>query len=188
MRYLSGGLRGWVALDNVAAAPAPNHLELTCGLPLISAPHVVAGALLLLKAAGVAERCETVGQDFFESVSDGGDAYMLAQILHDWDDGSKHASSDAYTTSKQGNLASVFSLSREIPRLHFRAVEPGVNPGSNLTRDMSAPIRVLSKAFAPIAPLFPYFSTPKRAARIITNVLTAASNATASNTMRTASG
>ena len=37
MRYLSGALRGWVALDNVAAALAPNHLEFTCGLPLISA-------------------------------------------------------------------------------------------------------------------------------------------------------
>jgi hypothetical protein len=43
---------------------------------------------------------------------------------------------------------------------------------------MSAPIRVLSRAFAPIAPLFSYFSTPKRAARIITSVLTDASNAT----------
>jgi len=37
MRYLRGALRGWVALDKVAAAPAPNHLEFTCGLPLISA-------------------------------------------------------------------------------------------------------------------------------------------------------
>jgi hypothetical protein len=53
---------------------------------LLDLPHVVAGAQPLLQAAGVAERCETVGQDFFASVSDGGDAYMLAQILHDWDD------------------------------------------------------------------------------------------------------
>ena len=49
---------------------------------LLDVPHVVVGALPLLQAAGVAERCETVGQDFFASVSDGGDAYMLAQILH----------------------------------------------------------------------------------------------------------
>jgi hypothetical protein len=43
---------------------------------------------------------------------------------------------------------------------------------------MSAPVRVLSKAMSPIAPLVPYFSTPKRAARIITKVLTDTSDAT----------
>lgn len=53
---------------------------------LLDLPHVVAGAQPLLEAAGVAERCEAVGQDFFASVSDGGDGYILAQILHDWDD------------------------------------------------------------------------------------------------------
>jgi hypothetical protein len=53
---------------------------------LLDLPRVIAGAQPLLEAAGVAERCEAVGQDFFESVSDGGDACILAQILHDWDD------------------------------------------------------------------------------------------------------
>jgi len=38
------------------------------------------------EAAGVAERCETVPGDFFESVPSGADAYLLKSILHDWDD------------------------------------------------------------------------------------------------------
>ena len=140
-------------------------------------PHLADGTTIVFIASAVedSERKIAVRAGFR------GSRYVSAEASArgEWmPGGSKHAGSDAYATSKQGNLASVFSLSREIPRLHFRAVEPGVNPGSNLTRDMSAPIRVLSKAFAPIAPLFPYFSTPKRAARIITNVLTDASNAT----------
>jgi hypothetical protein len=53
---------------------------------LLDLPHVVSGAQPLLESAGVADRCETVGQDFFSSVSEGADLYMLAQILHDWDD------------------------------------------------------------------------------------------------------
>ena len=34
----------------------------------------------------MAERCTTVGGDFFVEVPAGGDAYVLAQILHNWDD------------------------------------------------------------------------------------------------------
>jgi hypothetical protein len=53
---------------------------------LFDLPHVVAGAQPLLEAAGVADRCTVVSGDFFVSVPEGGDAYLLAQILHDWDD------------------------------------------------------------------------------------------------------
>ena len=53
---------------------------------LLDLPHVIAGARPLIQAAGLEDRCETVGQDFFQSVTEGGDAYVLAQILHDWDD------------------------------------------------------------------------------------------------------
>jgi hypothetical protein len=35
---------------------------------------------------GVEDRCEAVVCDFFESVPAGGDAYLLSNILHDWDD------------------------------------------------------------------------------------------------------
>ena len=53
---------------------------------LFDQPHVVATAGQQLAGAGVADRCSTVGGDFFIDVPAGGDAYVLAQILHDWDD------------------------------------------------------------------------------------------------------
>ena len=53
---------------------------------LFDQPHVVAGADELLRKAGVAERCEVVGGSFFERVPEGGDAYLLKAILHDWED------------------------------------------------------------------------------------------------------
>ncbi len=53
---------------------------------LFDLPHVAASAEPLLRDAGVADRCSTVGGDFFESVPEGGAFYILAQILHDWDD------------------------------------------------------------------------------------------------------
>ncbi len=40
----------------------------------------------MLEVAGVAERCEITGGSFFESMPEGGDAYVLKFILHDWDD------------------------------------------------------------------------------------------------------
>lgn len=39
-----------------------------------------------LAAAGVAERCEVVAGDFFRSVPNGADAYILKSVIHDWDD------------------------------------------------------------------------------------------------------
>jgi hypothetical protein len=39
-----------------------------------------------LQAAGVMERCEVVGGDFFQSVPAAGDAYVLKRVLHDWTD------------------------------------------------------------------------------------------------------
>lgn len=53
---------------------------------LFDQPHVVADAKEQLASAGLAERCSTVGGDFFVEDPAGGDAYLLAQILHDWDD------------------------------------------------------------------------------------------------------
>jgi ubiquinone/menaquinone biosynthesis C-methylase UbiE len=53
---------------------------------LYDQPHVVAGARPKLEAAGVADRCNIIGGDFFENVPAGGDAYLLKHILHDWDE------------------------------------------------------------------------------------------------------
>lgn len=47
-------------------------------------PHVVGDALL--RSAGLADRAEVVGGDFFDSVPAGGDVYVLKWVLHDWSD------------------------------------------------------------------------------------------------------
>ncbi|MBA2278651.1 MAG: methyltransferase, partial [Chloroflexia bacterium] len=54
---------------------------------LFDRPEVLAEAELTLAAAAVRDRCDLVGGDFFAAVPAGGDAYVLAQIVHDWPDG-----------------------------------------------------------------------------------------------------
>ncbi|GGM89488.1 SDR family NAD(P)-dependent oxidoreductase [Dactylosporangium sucinum] len=93
--------------------------------------------------------------------------------------GSSKPGYDAYATSKQGNLAAVFSLSREFPRLRFRAIEPGFSPGTNLGRDASPFLQFVAKrVMSPLAPMIKYWSTPKIAGRLIAKILTDPSNAT----------
>jgi spermidine synthase len=53
---------------------------------LYDLPAVVAGARAVLDEAGVGDRCESLAGDFFESVPSGADVYLLANIVHDWDD------------------------------------------------------------------------------------------------------
>ncbi|MBB4772393.1 methyltransferase [Actinomadura livida] len=53
---------------------------------LYDLPHVVEDDGLVLADADVRDRCQVVGGDFFRAVPEGGDVYVLAQILHDWDD------------------------------------------------------------------------------------------------------
>jgi hypothetical protein len=53
---------------------------------LFDLPHVIAGAGAPLERAGVANRCELVGGSFLDAVPPGGDAYLLSNIIHDWDD------------------------------------------------------------------------------------------------------
>jgi hypothetical protein len=53
---------------------------------LYDGPGVVASAQLLLEQRGVGERVELSTGSFFESVPGGCDAYLMKNILHDWDD------------------------------------------------------------------------------------------------------
>ena len=53
---------------------------------LFDLPSVVAKAPPVLAAAGVADRVEVVGGDFFAVVPEGCDRYLLQAIVHDWDD------------------------------------------------------------------------------------------------------
>jgi len=53
---------------------------------LFDQPAVIEGAKQRLLAEGVADRCTCIAGDFFEAVPEGGDAYVLKDIVHDWDD------------------------------------------------------------------------------------------------------
>jgi hypothetical protein len=53
---------------------------------LLETPAVAARADALLDAVELADRCEVLAGDFFEQVPRGADCYVLANVLHDWDD------------------------------------------------------------------------------------------------------
>jgi hypothetical protein len=96
-----------------------------------------------------------------------------ASARGEWEPGgSKLAGGDAYATSKQRNLATVMAFARETPRLRFNAVEPGFAPATGLSRDANPFLRFLGKyALGLLAPLIKYWSTPARAAKVISNAL-----------------
>lgn len=49
-------------------------------------PHAVKEAKAYLANEGVADRCDVVAGDFFESIPGGADIYILKNIIHDWND------------------------------------------------------------------------------------------------------
>lgn len=53
---------------------------------LYDLPHVVPEARMKFKAAGVTDRAAAVDGNFFESVPNGGDAYLLSHVLIDWEE------------------------------------------------------------------------------------------------------
>jgi len=53
---------------------------------LFDIPHVVERAQEQFERAGLADRCDLIGGDFFESVPRGADACLLRHIIHDWND------------------------------------------------------------------------------------------------------
>lgn len=134
-------------------------------------PHLRDGANVVFVCSGVEdpERKPAVTAGFR------GGRYISAEASArgEWQPGgSSHPGFDAYATSKQCNLATVLVFARETPRLRFNAVEPGFNPGTGLGRDANIALRFLAKyVLSPLAPFIKYWSTPKRAARVITEVL-----------------
>lgn len=53
---------------------------------LLEKPNVAARATAALGAVELTDRCEIRAGDFFAQVPDGADCYLLANVLHDWDD------------------------------------------------------------------------------------------------------
>lgn len=134
-------------------------------------PHLPDGANVVFVASGVEdpERKPAKMAGFH------GSRYISAEASArgEWEPGgSKMPGADAYATSKQCTLATALAFARETPRLHFNAVEPGFSPETGLVRDANAFLRFLSKyVLSQLAPHIKYWSTPRLAARVITNVL-----------------
>jgi NAD(P)-dependent dehydrogenase (short-subunit alcohol dehydrogenase family) len=93
--------------------------------------------------------------------------------------GSTKPGFDSYATTKQAGLATALELARENPRLRIDAVEPGFNPGTGLGRDANVVLRLTAAALAPLLPyLMKGATTSKRAAHVITRILTTESSET----------
>ena len=59
-----------------------HHLE---GV-LFDLPATAARASAVLGATDLADRCQVIAGDFFDRVPEGADCYILANVLHDWND------------------------------------------------------------------------------------------------------
>jgi hypothetical protein len=54
---------------------------------LVDRPAAAAAARRAIGAAGLGDRCEVLVGDLFAEPPSGGDAYVLKNVLHDWEDG-----------------------------------------------------------------------------------------------------
>lgn len=70
------------ATGNMLAAVLSRHPNVR-GV-LFDLPHVLRDAPALLQARGVGTRVTFEPGSFFERVPDGGDAYLLSHVIHDW--------------------------------------------------------------------------------------------------------
>jgi SAM-dependent methyltransferase len=74
-----GGGNGTLLAEVLLALPEAQGV-------LFDLPTALAAAPPVLEDAGVADRCQLVPGDFFESVPAGADAYLMKSVIHDWDD------------------------------------------------------------------------------------------------------
>jgi NAD(P)-dependent dehydrogenase (short-subunit alcohol dehydrogenase family) len=160
---------------------ATNHLG-PFALTEALVPHLPDGANVVFVASAV----ENSEHKPAKTAGFRGGRYISAEASArgEWKPGgAKRPGFDAYATSKQAILAAAMAFARETPRLHFNAVEPGVNPTTALSRDAGAFMGFMAKfVIPPLVPLLMPFvkvlSTPKRAARMITKVMINASGQT----------
>ncbi len=141
-------------------------------------PHLPDGANVVFVASGV----EDPERKLAKAVGFRGGRYISAEASArgEWKpDGATQPGFDAYATSKQANLATAMAFASETPRLRFNAFEPGFIPNTGLARGTTVLVGFLSKYILPLlAPFMKYWSTPKRAGRVATEVLINASGQT----------
>jgi O-methyltransferase domain/Dimerisation domain len=53
---------------------------------LFEMPYLLESAKQLICDAGCEQRCDLISGDFFQAICEGGDAYYMQHIIHDWDD------------------------------------------------------------------------------------------------------
>jgi hypothetical protein len=74
-----GGSSGNMLVEIVKHNPKPRGV-------LFDLPHIVRDAPARFRAQGVGDRISAEGGSFFESVTAGGDAYILSHVIHDWNE------------------------------------------------------------------------------------------------------
>jgi NAD(P)-dependent dehydrogenase (short-subunit alcohol dehydrogenase family) len=155
---------------------ATNHLG-PFALTEALVPHLPDGANILFVVSGVEDRqrppVKVMGMC--------GGRYISAEASArgEWQQpGSKIPGMDAYATSKQCNLASAMVLARELPRLHVNAVEPGINPATGLGGANAFMRFLFGQIITRLPPFSRYRSSPDRAARVITRIMTDMSGGT----------
>jgi hypothetical protein len=74
-----GGGHGALLLAVLAAHPASQGV-------LFDRPEVIAAGEAARRSAPAADRCRVIAGDFFVTVPEGGDCYLMSNIIHDWDD------------------------------------------------------------------------------------------------------
>lgn len=135
-------------------------------------PHLADGTNILFVVSAV----EDPGRKFAVAAGFRGGRYIsaAASARGEWmPGGSAMPGADAYATSKQCALATALEFARQNPRLHINAVEPGFTPNTGLGREAHGVLRFLSNYVLPLlVPFVRYMSTPKRAGRVITRILT----------------
>ena len=74
-----GGGHGWIIAEILKRNPSMRGV-------LFDLPHTIEGGRRTIEQAGLADRCEVASGDFFVSVPDGADLYLLSRVIHDWND------------------------------------------------------------------------------------------------------
>ncbi|PCK05420.1 MAG: hypothetical protein COA42_18270 [Alteromonadaceae bacterium] len=112
-----GGGRGSLLSELVVRYP---HLQ---GV-LFDCEGVIASAGPLLEARGVADKIECETGDFYTAVPAGCDAYMLKNVMHDWDDGRcKIILDNCRKVMKKGNKVLLVEIVlEEFDRTNFAAL------------------------------------------------------------------
>jgi hypothetical protein len=91
---------------------------------LFDQPHVVDGGRAALEEAGLSQRCQVVGGDFFQEVPAGADGYVLSWIIHDWEEekGLAILANCRRAIAPEGRLLLIESVVPEGDEPHFAKV------------------------------------------------------------------